>query len=88
MNTEVVEITTREGITKSRYDYDALTYVARARSTDHERPVLHDIHVEDVACGKETSSAAVATDGKRLHGAILRAPIKPGNYNAAREVRT
>jgi hypothetical protein len=57
-------------------DFECMSFVLKALSTDPTRPYFTVLHVEQTQSG----SRLVATDGHRLHVAEIAARIAEGNY--------
>jgi hypothetical protein len=57
-------------------DFERMAFVVKACSTDPQRKALMVLHVEQIREG----SWLVATDGSRLHAALIPAKIRSGDY--------
>lgn len=58
--------------------FESIKYVARAMNVDDCRAFMNGILIEEV---NENEVLAVATDGKRLHTAMIVGKIEPGFYH-------
>lgn len=64
--------------TKEIPEFKAIAFVLRSISTNKTREVMNNVHVEQE---EEGIIRMVATDGCRLHTAILPSIIEPGDYS-------
>ncbi len=62
--------------TTTTADYEGLSFVLKALSTDETRPFMMVVHIEK----RKRGITAVATDGKRMHTADLDLDVAPGDY--------
>ena len=60
----------------NKVEYEKVLFVLRACERNSGKPFTNALHVESLKSG----SRLVATDGKRLHAAMVRTKIEPGDY--------
>lgn len=76
MKTHVIE---KNRMHNGDRDYEALSYVITAASTDKKRPQLHGVRID--------TGLAVSTDGFRLHMACLETEIPDGYYDVKKAAK-